>query len=66
MRKIKVVIEEHISQAFEVEAADLDEAMEIAEKLYLDGVFVVNTSNEPTAKFMCAEDDEELTDWVQF
>lgn len=66
MKKIKVIIEEHISQTFEVEAANIDEAMEIAEKLYVDGIFVVNTSNEPSAKFMCAEDDEELTDWVQF
>ena len=39
--KITVTIEEHISQAFEVEADTLEEAMQIAEDKYRSGEFVL-------------------------
>lgn len=37
--KIKVIIEEHISREMEIEAEDLEEAMEKAEEYYYDGEF---------------------------
>lgn len=67
-RKFKVIIEEHISQAFEVEATDLGEAMEIAEQKYNAGEFVVDAFNAPTAKLMMVEDEygAECTEWKEF
>ena len=65
-KKIKVIIEEHISQEFIVEASDIDEAMDIAEQMYYDGEFVVDAFNAPTAKLMYADDGENQTEWTEF
>lgn len=64
--KTKVVIEEHISQEFYVEADNIDEAMEIAEKEYYAGNFVVDIYNAPTCKLMMADDGEHQTKWTEF
>ena len=66
--KFKVTIEEHISQAFEVEAMDISEAMEIARQKYNDGEFVVDSYIVPTARLMMAEDEygAECTEWEEF
>lgn len=66
-QKFKITIEEHISQAFEVEATDIGEAMEIAQQKYKTGEFVVEPST-PTAKLMMAEDEygAECTEWEEF
>ena len=66
-KKIKVTIEEHIVQAFEIEADNIDEAMEIAEKKYKNGVIVLE-SGEVQAKLMMAEDPENdtVTEWKEF
>ena len=67
MKKFKITIEEHVSQEFEVEAFDIEEAMEIAEQKYHEGVFVVE-SGLPTARLMQAEDEfgAECTEWEEF
>jgi hypothetical protein len=66
MKKIKVTIEEHVSQTFEVEANDIEEAMEIAEEKYNNGEFVLE-SGELTAKLMMADDGNgDCTEWVEF
>lgn len=67
MGKFTIIIEEHISKAFEVEADDIGEAMEIAEEKYKNGEFVVEPST-PTARLMMAEDNEnnECTEWSEF
>ena len=64
--KITVTIEEHISQAFEVEADTLEEAMEIAKEKYRYGYFVVESDGYPTAKLMMAENNYETTEWEEF
>lgn len=63
----KVTIEEHISQTFEVEAADAEEAMEFAEESYNNGEFVLEPGNI-AARLMMAENeyDGETTDWIEF
>ena len=68
MSKFKITIEEHISQVFEVEATDIEQAMEIAEQKYNEGEFVVDNCNAPTAKLMQveSEDGAECTEWVEF
>ena len=63
--KITVTIEEHISQAFEVEANTLEEAMQIAEDKYRSGEFVVENANV-TARLMMAENNYEATEWEEF
>ena len=63
--KITVTIEEHISQAFEVEADTFEEAMEIAEDKYLSGEFVLENPCV-TKKLMMAENDYEATEWEEF
>lgn len=66
-KKIIVTIEEHISQAFEVEAATLEEAIKIATQEYDCGNFVVDSFSAPTAVLMHArtEDGEEETEWEE-
>lgn len=64
--KITVTIEEHISQAFEVEANTIEEAIQIAEQKYYDGEFVVDAFNAPNAKLMMADDGEHCTEWEEF
>ena len=63
--KITVTIEEHISQAFEVEADTLEEAMQIAEDKYRSGEFVLDNANV-TARLMMAENNYEATEWEEF
>lgn len=63
--KITVIIEEHIGQAFEVEADTLEDAMEIAEEKYRTGEFVLDNTNV-TAKLMMAENEYEATEWEEF
>ena len=64
--KITVTIEEHISQAFEVEADTIEKAMQIAEQKYYDGEFVVDSFNAPNAKLMMADDGQYQTEWDEF
>lgn len=64
--KITVTIEEHISQAFEVEADTLEDAMEIAKEKYKYGYFVVESDGYPTAKLMMADDGQHQTEWELF
>lgn len=57
MAKIKVTIEERISQTFEIEALDIFEAVEKAEEMYYDGDLVVD-NGEVNEKFISAVDPE--------
>lgn len=63
--KFTVTIEEHIGQAFEVEADDIGEAMQIAEDKYRSGEFILDKANV-TAKLMMAENNYEATEWSEF
>ena len=64
--KITVTIEERISQAFEVEADTLEDAMEIAKEKYRYVYFVVESNGYPTAKLMMADDGKNCTEWSEF
>ncbi len=67
MRKIKVTIEEHISETFEVEAADIGEAMEIAEERYWKGEYILGSEASVTARLMHADDGNgDCTEWTEF
>ena len=63
----KVAIEEHINQIFEVEASDLEEAMQLAEERYYKGEYVLDGEANVSAKLMSAEDENgDFTEWVEF
>ena len=64
-KKFTIRIEEHISQAFEVDAEDIGEAMQIAEDKYRNGEIVLDNTNV-SARLMMAENDSEATEWVEF
>lgn len=67
MKKFKVTIEEHISETFEVEAVDIEEAMQIAEERYYSGEYVLGSEADVTARLMSAAgDDGESTEWTEF
>ena len=63
--KIKVIIEEHISREMEIEAEDLEEAMEKAEEYYYDGEFAADTLGIPNCVLMMADDGEIQTEWTE-
>lgn len=68
MKKFKVTIEEHISETFDIEATDMEEAMQLAEERYYDGEYVLGGDSEVTARLMMAADPEEdeETEWTEF
>ena len=63
--KFTVTIEEHIGQAFEVEADDIGEAMQIAEDKYRSREFVLDKSCV-TSRLMMAENNYAATEWKEF
>ena len=67
LKTFKITIEEHVVETFEVEANDIEEAMEIADEKYRCGEFVLEPG-DLVAKLMMAEDEEtnETTEWVEF
>lgn len=67
MKKIKVTIEEHISETFEIEAEDIGEAMQIAEERYYSGEYVLGSEASVTARLMSADDGNgDCTEWTEF
>ena len=63
----KVTIEEHISKTYEVEAADIEEAMQLAEERYWKGEYVLASEASVTARLMKADDGNgDETEWTEF
>ena len=67
MKKFKIIIEEHISEEFEIEAENIEEAFNIAEKKYYSGEFVLKPGNV-SYKLMFEEtvDRKESIEWIRF
>ena len=63
--KIKVIIEEHISREMEIEAEDLDDALEKAEEYYYNGEFATDTLGIPNCVLAMADDGEFQTEWTE-
>ena len=67
MRKYRVVIEETVSETFEVEAASEEDAVAAAIREYNAGNFVVDSDNVEHRQISVIGDDGELsTEWVEF
>ncbi len=64
--KFKVCIEEHLSQEFEVEADDIENAERIAREQYYDCEFVVNCENVTDRLMAVAEVNEEYPEFCEF
>lgn len=61
--KTKVIIEEVISQEFEVEVSSLDNAYDEVRQMYRDGKLVVDDPKLTQANVMIPDENGEETDW---
>ena len=61
--KTKVIIEEVISQEFEVEVSDLNKAYDEVRQMYRDGKLVVDDPKLTQANVMIPDENGEETDW---
>ena len=61
--KKKVIIEEVISQTFEVELNDEESEYNQVRKLYVDGKLVVENPSLTQANVMICDENGEETDW---
>ncbi len=66
MRKYHVVIEETISETFEIEATSEKDAISKAIQEYNNGNFVVESDNVEQRQISVIGNDGELTDWIVF
>lgn len=61
--KTKIIIEEVISQEFEVEVSSLDNAYDEVRQMYRDGKLVVDDPKLTQANVMIPDENGEETDW---
>ena len=61
--KTKVIIEEVISQEFELEVSSLDNAYREVRQMYRDGKLVVDDPKLIQANVMIPDENGEETDW---
>lgn len=61
--KVKIIIEETISQEFEVEITDLEKGFEEIQKLYKDGTLVVDDPNLIDTQLMIFDEDGSEIGW---
>lgn len=66
MRKFHVVIEETISETFEIEATSEEDAVSKAIREYKAGNFVVGSDNVEGRQISVVGKDGEFTNWITF
>lgn len=64
MRKYRVVIEEILSETFEIEATSEEDAVSKSIQEYEAGNFVVYPDNVECRQISVVGEDGELTDWI--
>lgn len=62
--KVKVTIEEVISQTFEVEVTDMDHAYDEVRDKYKNGELVLEDPSLTCASVAIHEHDEDISDWL--
>ena len=62
--KIKVTIEEVISQVFEVEVTDMEHAYDEVRHMYKSGQIVLDDATLTCASVALHEHDEDVSDWL--
>jgi hypothetical protein len=65
-KTFKITIEEHVTETFEVEAANIEEAMETAQNKYNNGEFVLEPGEVITKLMMADDGDGNYTEWTEF
>ena len=65
MPKYTIIIEEMVSQAFEVEATTAEKAMEVAEQKYRNGEFVLEPGDLVCTQMAVVDPSDEVTEWVE-
>ena len=66
MKKYRVVIEETISEEFEIEATSEKDAVARAIQEYNAGNFVVDSDNVEHRQISVVDDEGEFTNWIAF
>ncbi|MBQ2776743.1 MAG: hypothetical protein IJF50_04510 [Peptococcaceae bacterium] len=66
MKVYTIAIEETVVDAFEIEANNADEAMEIAEELYWKGKIVLEPGDVLFRQMAIIQPSDETTEWVEF
>lgn len=66
IKKYIVTIEETVSQNFEVEAENAEQAMELAEEKYQSGEFVLEPGEVCFKQMAIMKPDSEATEWIEF
>lgn len=67
MTKFNATIEEHVVETFEIEASDMDEAMEIAKEKYKNGEIELCPGELHTKLISCYDPNTtDVTDFIEF
>ena len=66
MKKYRIAIEETCVQEFEVEAEDSALALELAERKYKNGEFVLEPGEPQFRQLAVVSPSDESTEWVEF
>ena len=67
MKKFCVVIEETVSEEFEVEAENKDDAIKKAVEKYKNGEFILSPGNLESKKISVVDDDnDKISEWIPF
>ena len=62
--KVKVTIEEVISQVFEIEVTDMEHAYDEVRQMYKDSKLVLDQADLTAASVAIHEHDEDVSDWL--
>ncbi len=66
MKEFTITIEELVAQKFKVIADSVNEAIELAEKKYKDGVFVLESGEVQFKQMAVVDPCEETIEWIEF
>ena len=66
MKTYTIAIEETVVDTFEIEAVDSNEAMKIAEDLYIRGKIVLEPGNVVSKRMALLQDSCVANEWVEF
>lgn len=66
MKKFVIAIEETVSQNFEIEAENAEQAMKLAENKYQNGEFVLEPGEICFKQMTVVKPEEEMTEWHEF
>lgn len=66
MKKFVITIEETVSQNFDIEAENAEQAMAFAQEKYQNGEFVLEPGEVYFKQMATIKPDGEATEWIEF